>query len=61
MLKIILYIINLGHVSCRQQLRLNDGALKDVLHLSGPADPLLGNTLYKDAQKLTQVSPLYEV
>lgn len=53
-LKIIMYLVNNGHTSFRQQLRLHDDSIKNILHHSGPADPLLGLTLYKDAQKLAQ-------
>lgn len=53
-LKIIIYVIGTGHVSFRQQLRLNDGSIKNAVLHSGPADPLMGNTQYKDVQKLAQ-------
>lgn len=54
-LKIILYLITNGQVSFRQQLRQHDGSVKIAVFHSGPPDPLLGNTLYKDVQRLAQV------
>ena len=53
-LKIIMYLINNGQVTFRQQLRQHDGSIKNAVCHSGPPDPLLGNTLYKDVQKLAQ-------
>lgn len=53
-LKIIVYLINNGHKSFRQQLRQNDGSIKSTVLHSGPADPMLGNTLYKEVQKLAE-------
>ncbi|XP_034243567.1 AP-4 complex accessory subunit Tepsin-like [Thrips palmi] len=53
-LKIMIYVINNGHLSFRQQLRQHDGSIKNATLHSGPADPMFGNTLYKDVQKLAQ-------
>lgn len=53
-LKILIYVMNNGHTSFRQQLRQHDGSIKNATLHSGPADPMLGNTLYKDVQKLAQ-------
>lgn len=51
----MIYVIKNGHISFRQQLRQHDGAIKNATVHSGPADPMLGNSLYKDVQKLAQV------
>ncbi|XP_021920669.1 AP-4 complex accessory subunit Tepsin-like isoform X2 [Zootermopsis nevadensis] len=53
-LKIMLYLIQNGHVSFRTYLRRNDGYIKLATMYNGPPDPLLGMAPYENIRTTAQ-------
>ncbi|XP_023701948.1 AP-4 complex accessory subunit Tepsin isoform X3 [Cryptotermes secundus] len=53
-LKIMIYLIQNGHLSFRSYLRRNDGYIKLAGMYNGPPDPLLGMSPYENVRKTAQ-------